>query len=252
MYYVPQDAQSSVCNEWAAIHCSRWNVRTSVGYLAVVFTSYGNRNKGIDTRVTKANAVLRELCCSVVKTGAFKDRKAFRLVFVSILVCGHDPQVTTRRILSQEQAAEMGFVRRVHGVTLRDKMHRFEIRKARNVTPLFRFERSQLRGPAMFPESARKDLRGKSCWLHWWDISREVQGPGGVTTSSTLCGPRGLCETAVNREVFRVHVELLPPRDPPPQRKSGQENEWMNEYVHWNFLFIKLSFFLSKVNVVFK
>jgi len=28
-------------------------------YLGVVFTSGGNRNKGIDTRISKANAVLR-------------------------------------------------------------------------------------------------------------------------------------------------------------------------------------------------
>jgi len=46
-------------------------------YLAMVFTSYGNRNKGIDTRIPKANAVLRELSYSVMKTGAFKYRKAF-------------------------------------------------------------------------------------------------------------------------------------------------------------------------------
>jgi len=30
-------------------------------YLGVVFTSDGSRNKGIDTRIGKANAVLREL-----------------------------------------------------------------------------------------------------------------------------------------------------------------------------------------------
>jgi len=41
----------------------------------------------------------------------------------------------------------------------------------------------------MFPESPRKDLRGKSCWLHRRESSREVQGPGGATISSTLLGP---------------------------------------------------------------
>jgi len=35
-------------------------------YLGVVITSDGSRNKGIDTRIGKANAVLRELYCSVV------------------------------------------------------------------------------------------------------------------------------------------------------------------------------------------
>jgi len=53
--------------------------------------------------------------------------------------------VTTERILSKEQTAEMGYLRRVFGVTLRDKEHRSEIRKARDVKALLRIERSQLR-----------------------------------------------------------------------------------------------------------
>jgi len=40
-------------------------------------TSYESRNKEIDTRIPKANAILRKLCCSLVKTGAFKDHKGF-------------------------------------------------------------------------------------------------------------------------------------------------------------------------------
>jgi len=39
----------------------------------------------------------------------------------------------TEIILSQVQAAEMGFLRRVHGVTLRDKVRSYEIRRALNV-----------------------------------------------------------------------------------------------------------------------
>ena len=30
MFYVSQDAQSSVYSKWAAVHCSRWNLSTSV------------------------------------------------------------------------------------------------------------------------------------------------------------------------------------------------------------------------------
>jgi len=48
-------------------------------------------------------------------------------------------------ILSQVQAAEMGFLRRVHGVTLRDKVRSCELLKALNIEPLLRLERSQLR-----------------------------------------------------------------------------------------------------------
>jgi len=50
----------------------------------------------------------------------------------------------TEKILSQVQAAEMGFLRRVHVVTLRDKVRSSEIHKALNVEPLLRIERSQL------------------------------------------------------------------------------------------------------------
>jgi len=46
-------------------------------YLGMVFTSGGSQNKDIDTRIGKANAVLFELCRSVVTNGRFKDRKAF-------------------------------------------------------------------------------------------------------------------------------------------------------------------------------
>jgi len=51
----------------------------------------------------------------------------------------------TERALSQVQGTEMGFLRRVHGVTLRDKVGSYEIRKVLNVEPLFRLETSQLR-----------------------------------------------------------------------------------------------------------
>ena len=47
-------------------------------YLGVQFTSNGRRSKEINTRISKANAVLRELIslCGD-KTGVFKHRKAF-------------------------------------------------------------------------------------------------------------------------------------------------------------------------------
>jgi len=61
-------------------------------YLGVVFTSDGSRNKGIDTQICKANAVLRELYCSVVaKRELSKHAKhsVSKSVFVPILTYGH-------------------------------------------------------------------------------------------------------------------------------------------------------------------
>jgi len=48
----------------------------------------------------------------------------FQSVFVPILTCDHESQVTTEKMLSKEQRAEMGYLRRVLSVTLRDKKHR--------------------------------------------------------------------------------------------------------------------------------
>ena len=113
----------------------------------VILTIDVSQNKGIDTRVRKANAVLRELYCSMVTKGALSKHaklSVFKSVFLPILTCGHNSLVTTERILSKEQTAEMGYLRRVLGVTLRDKKHRRETRKAQDVKPLLRIERSQL------------------------------------------------------------------------------------------------------------
>jgi len=54
------------------------------------------------------------------ETGAYNDRKAvtvFKSIFVPILTCGHESQLTTESILSKEQMAEMGYLRRALGVT---------------------------------------------------------------------------------------------------------------------------------------
>ena len=59
----------------------------------MVFTGDGSRNKEIDTRVGKANAVLRELHCSVVEKQELSQTaklSVFRSIFVSILTCGHE------------------------------------------------------------------------------------------------------------------------------------------------------------------
>ena len=57
----------------------------------------------------------------------------FKSIFVPTLTYDPESWVTTEIILSQVQAAEMGFLRRVHGVALRDKVGSCEIRRALNV-----------------------------------------------------------------------------------------------------------------------
>jgi len=63
-------------------------------YLGVVFTCDESRNKGNDTRIGKANAVLRELYCSVVTKQGLSNNanfSVFKSLFVPILICDHEP-----------------------------------------------------------------------------------------------------------------------------------------------------------------
>jgi len=71
------------------------------------------RNKKIDTRNGKANAVLRKLLLCGHETGASNTAKfsVFISVFVPTLTYGHGSWILTEMILSQVQAAEIGFLR---------------------------------------------------------------------------------------------------------------------------------------------
>ena len=73
-----------------------------------------------DTNVS----VLRELCSSVVTKQDLSNTTKlsfFKSVFVSILTYGHEFWVMTKKILFEAEAAEIGFLRRVQSVTIRDK-----------------------------------------------------------------------------------------------------------------------------------
>jgi len=74
----------------------------------------------IDTRIGKANVVLRELYCSVLTEPELSNTpklSVFKSIFVPILTYGHESWVMTERIVTQVQAPKLGFLRRVHGVT---------------------------------------------------------------------------------------------------------------------------------------
>jgi len=68
----------------------------------------------------------------------------FKTALVPMLTYGHESWVMTEGVISQVQAAEMGFLRRVHGVTLGNTVRSCEIRETLNVEPLLPTERSQL------------------------------------------------------------------------------------------------------------
>ena len=89
-------------------------------YIGVVFTSDGRWSEEVDTRLGKGNAFLRELDRFVVtKRELLNTAKlsVFKSVFFPTLTYRHESWVTTERRLTQTQAPEMGFLRRLHGVT---------------------------------------------------------------------------------------------------------------------------------------
>ncbi|KAK0146650.1 putative uncharacterized transposon-derived protein F52C9.6 [Merluccius polli] len=85
-------------------------------YLGVLFTSKGRLEREINRRVVPA------------------------------LTYGHELWVVTERTRSRVQAAEMSFLRRVAGLSLRDRVRSLVIREDLGVDPLLlRVERSQMR-----------------------------------------------------------------------------------------------------------
>ena len=118
-------------------------------YLGVLFTSEGRMEREIDRRIGAASAVMRALHRSVVVKKEL-SRKAKLLIYQSIyvptLTYGHELWVVTERTRSRVQAAEMSFLRRVAGLSLRDRVRSSVIREEIRVEPLLlHIERSQLR-----------------------------------------------------------------------------------------------------------
>ncbi|KAK3565439.1 hypothetical protein QTP86_009697 [Hemibagrus guttatus] len=93
-------------------------------YLGVLFMSEGRMDREIDRRIGAAAAVMRSMYRSVVMKKKL-SRKAklsiYQSIYVPTLTYGHELWVMTERIRSRIQAAEMSFLCRVAGCSLRDK-----------------------------------------------------------------------------------------------------------------------------------
>uniref|UniRef100_A0AAQ4PNU2 Reverse transcriptase domain-containing protein n=1 Tax=Gasterosteus aculeatus aculeatus TaxID=481459 RepID=A0AAQ4PNU2_GASAC len=118
-------------------------------YLGVLFTSEGKMECEFSQRMGAAGAVLHSLYHTVVtKRELSRNAKLsiYRSIFVPTLTSGHEGWVMTERTRSRVQAAEMGFLRRVAGVSLRDRGRSSAIREELGVEPLLLcVKRSQLR-----------------------------------------------------------------------------------------------------------
>ena len=195
-------------------------------YLGVLFTSEGRMGREMDRRIGAASAVMRTLYRSVVAKREL-SRKAklsiYRSIYVPTLTYGHELWVVTERTRSRIQAAEMSFLRRVAGLTLRDRVRSTDIREELGVEPLLlHVERSQLRwfghlirmSPGRLPlevfrarpTGRRPRGRPRARWrdyislLAWERLGipqGELEGVAGV------------------KDVWRSLLSLLPPRPGP-------------------------------------
>ena len=117
-------------------------------YLGVTFLSDGRQDNKLDMRVGKAitvisqfyqSAVLKRELCTKAKLSVFRS------VFVPIFTYGHECWVMIKRVRSQVQVAEMGFLRKVRGLSLLDKVKSTDIHHSLNIKLLLLcIEQSQL------------------------------------------------------------------------------------------------------------
>ena len=139
--YAVLQTQGSVCCKWTSIHCSKWRSSWTWGGSLLD----GRWSEEIDTRIGKANTVLLELNRSVVTKRELSNTAkllVFKSVFVPILTCGHESWAMTERILTQVQASEIGFLRRVHGVPQGRTEIRWRPGQKSSLTPPFFNQRS--------------------------------------------------------------------------------------------------------------
>ena len=184
--------------------------------------SEGRLEQEIGRRIGAAGVVLHSLYRTVV-TKRELSRKAklwiYRSIFVPTLTYGHESWVMTERTRSRVQAAEMGFLRRVAGVSLRDRVRSSAIREELRVELLLCVERSQLRWfghlvrmpPGRLPREvfqarpAGRRPRGRPR-TRWRDYISTLAWEGlGIPQSE-------LANVAREREVWGPLLELLPPR----------------------------------------
>ncbi|KAK3532866.1 hypothetical protein QTP70_001138 [Hemibagrus guttatus] len=94
-------------------------------YLGVLFTSEGRMDREIDRRIGAVAAVMRSMYRSVVVKKEL-SRKAklsiYQSIYAPTLTYGHELWVMTERVRSRIQAAEMSFLRRGAGRSLRDRV----------------------------------------------------------------------------------------------------------------------------------
>ncbi|KAK3518183.1 hypothetical protein QTP70_033879 [Hemibagrus guttatus] len=195
-------------------------------YLRVLFMSDGRMDREIDRRIGAAAAVMQSMYRSVVVKKELSRKVKFSVyqsIYVPTLTYGHELWVMTKRIRSRIQAAEMSFLRRVAGHSLRDRVRSSVTREELGVKPLLlHIERGQLRwlghlfrmppgrlsGEVFQACPTGKRPRGRPRTRLRDYVSRLTRERLGIP-------PEELEEVSGEREVWASLLRLLPPRPSP-------------------------------------
>ncbi|KAK0138211.1 putative uncharacterized transposon-derived protein F52C9.6 [Merluccius polli] len=162
-------------------------------------------------------------CEAVLVKTELSRKSIYQSIYVPALTYGHELWVMTERTRSWVQAAEMSFLRRVAGLSLRDRVRSSVIREELGVDPLLlRVERSQMRWlghlvrmpPGRIPGEVfrarptgrRPRGRPRTRWRVY--VSRLAWERLGIPQEE-------LDEVAGEREVWASLLRLLPPRPDP-------------------------------------
>ena len=120
-----------------------------LAHLLVSQTIHQTMEREMDRRFGAVSAVMRALYLTVVvkRELSLKAKLSiYQSIYVPTLTYGHELWVVTERMRSRIQAAEMSFLCRVAGLSLRDRVRSSDIRRELGVEPLLlRVERGQLR-----------------------------------------------------------------------------------------------------------
>ena len=185
----------------------------------------------IDRRVTAAGVVLHVLHHMVVtkRELSWKAKLSiYQSIFVRTLTYGHERWVMTERMRLWVQAAVMGFLRRVAGVSLRVRVWSSAIEEALGV------ERSQLR---WFGHLVRSFL-GRCFWhvQHGGDLGVEP-GPGGGIISLLWPGSAWGFPSRVSRcGRGKGSLGLTTEAAAPATRFWISGWQWMDGWIMWELV----------------
>ncbi len=195
-------------------------------YLGVLFTSEGRMEREIVRRIGAASSVMQLMYRSIVVKKQLSCKAKlliYRSIYVPTLTYGHELWVMTERTRSRIQAAEMSFLCRVAGRSLRDRVRSsVTLEELRVESLLLGIERSQLRwlghlfrippgcrpGEVFLasPTGKRPQGRPRTRWRDY--VSRLACERLGIP-------PEEQEEVSREREVWASLLRLLPPRPGP-------------------------------------